>query len=46
MDYSKLSFPPYEYKEYPKWVDTKDGPVIVHDAKEEAVLKPSKRESK
>lgn len=47
MDYSKLIFPPYEYHEYPKWVEGKDGPVIVQNAEEEAaVKKPTKRETK
>jgi len=41
-----MDFPPYEYKEYPKWVDTKDGPVLVQDADEEAALTATKRESK
>lgn len=43
MDYSKFQFPPYEYVEYPKWVDG----VLVQDADEEAALKaPKKRISK
>lgn len=35
----------YEYQEYPKWVDGKDGPVIVHSAEEEASVKPAESES-
>lgn len=38
MDYSKLVFPIYEYHEYPKWVEGKDGPVIVQNAEEEKAV--------
>jgi hypothetical protein len=50
MDYSKFHFPPYEFHEYPKWVESDDGPVIVESADEEAALKsadePAKRTRK
>ena len=39
MDYSKFTFPPYEYKEYPKWVESKEGPVLVGSKEEEDAVK-------
>lgn len=49
MDYSKFQFPPYVYAEFPKWVQTRKGPVLVQDASEEAEAlkeepKPSRKD--
>ena len=38
MDYSKFDFPPYVFVEYPKWVESKAGPVIVQNADEELTI--------
>jgi hypothetical protein len=38
MDYSKFNFPPYEFREYPKWVDANGTRVVVDSAEEEAEL--------
>jgi hypothetical protein len=35
--YDGMKFPPYEYREYPKWVKNRQGEtVLVHNASEEA----------
>lgn len=40
MIYSRIQFPPYEYREFPKWIAPAEGaaPVLVHSAEEEAAL--------
>lgn len=35
MNYEKFSFPDYVYNEFPKWIDTVDGKVVVHSMDEE-----------
>lgn len=44
MDYSKFDFPAYVYREFPKWVKTAEGSVIVQDAEEEARVLATKVE--
>lgn len=45
MDYSKFNFPAYVYHEFPKWIETAKGSIIVHSAEEELRVLESKVEA-
>ena len=38
MDYSRLTFPPYSFVEFPKWIRVGEGVHLVQNAQEEAAL--------
>lgn len=41
MDYSRLTFPEYQFREYPKWIRLGEADHLVEDAKHEAELRKS-----
>lgn len=38
MDYSRFTFPPYTFVEFPKWVRAGERAHLVQDAQEEAAI--------